>query len=63
MPNLVLSRKEGESVVIDNGTVVVTVVEIRGDNVRLSFEAPETVRVDRLEVHERRKGETDGKET
>jgi carbon storage regulator len=46
---LVLSRHKDERVVI-NGNVVVTVVEIRGDKVRLGFEAPADVEIHREEV-------------
>lgn len=46
---LVLSRKKNESIVIDD-TVVVTVIEIRGDKVRLGIEAPKEVGVHRQEV-------------
>jgi carbon storage regulator len=48
---LVLSRKKDESVVIGDD-VTVRVLEIRGDKVRLGFEAPEDVPVHRLEVWE-----------
>lgn len=48
---LVLSRHRGESVVI-NGNIVVTVVDIRGDKVRLGFEAPDDIPVHRREVWE-----------
>ena len=47
---LVLSRKKNESIVIDDN-IVVTVVEIRGDKVRLGIEAPKEVPVHRKEVH------------
>lgn len=46
---LVLSRKVNEAVVIGDD-VRVTVVEIRGDKVRLGFEAPNDVTVHRQEV-------------
>lgn len=46
---LVLSRKKNESVVIDD-RIVLTVVEIRGDKVRLGIEAPREVPVHRKEV-------------
>ena len=46
---LVLSRKKNESIVINND-VVVTVVEIRGDKVRLGIVAPKEVPVHRQEV-------------
>jgi carbon storage regulator len=48
---LVLSRKKNESIVINND-VVITVVEIRGDKVRLGIVAPKDVPVHRQEVYE-----------
>ncbi len=46
---LVLSRKKNECIVINND-VIVTVVEIRGDKVRLGIVAPKDVPVHRQEV-------------
>src|SRR6478672_10868395 len=48
---LVLSRKNNESIII-NDNITVTVVEIRGDKVRLGIEAPKDVSVHRREVYE-----------
>jgi carbon storage regulator len=48
---LVLSRKKNESIII-NDNVTVTVIEIRGDKVRLGIEAPKDVTVHRREVYE-----------
>jgi carbon storage regulator len=48
---LVLSRKKGETIVID-GTINITVVDVRGDKVRIGIEAPRDVAVHRQEVHE-----------
>ncbi len=48
---LVLSRKKHESIVINND-ITVTVVEIRGDKVRLGIVAPKEVPVHRQEVYE-----------
>jgi carbon storage regulator len=48
---LVLSRKKNESIVI-NDDVVITIVEIRGDKVRLGIVAPKNVSVHREEVYE-----------
>jgi carbon storage regulator len=48
---LVLSRKKNESIVINND-IIVTVVEIRGDKVRLGIVAPKEVPVHRQEVYE-----------
>ena len=53
---LVLSRRIGEQIVID-GNISVTVVEIKGSQVRLGVTAPKSVRVDRQEVHARRQEE------
>lgn len=46
---LVLSRKVGESLLIGDD-IVITVVEARGDAVRLGIEAPRSMRVHRAEV-------------
>src|SRR5882757_6889471 len=48
---LVLSRKKNESIVI-NSDIVITVIEIRGDKVRLGIVAPKDVPVHREEVYE-----------
>lgn len=48
---LVLSRHKDESVVINND-IIVTIVDIRGDKVRLGIEAPREVPVHRQEVAE-----------
>jgi len=48
---LVLSRKKNESIII-NDNIIVTVIEIRGDKVRLGIEAPKDVTVHRREVYE-----------
>lgn len=48
---LVLSRKKNESIVIDD-QIKITIVEIRGDKVRLGIEAPREVPVHRSEVYE-----------
>jgi carbon storage regulator len=46
---LVLSRKAGEQIVISD-TITITIVEIRGDKVRIGIEAPPDVVVHRQEV-------------
>ena len=48
---LILSRKLGEQIVIADN-IVITVVEIRGDKVRLGIEAPREVPVHRKEIYE-----------
>jgi carbon storage regulator len=49
---LVLSRHKGERIVIGND-IVLTVVEIRGDRVRLGFTGPQEVPIHREEVFQR----------
>ena len=48
---LVLSRKKNEQIVIGDG-IVITIVEVRGDKVRLGIEAPAHIPVHRREVYE-----------
>lgn len=50
---LVLTRKPGEEIII-GGNIRITIVSVRGDRVRIGISAPESVTVDRAEVHERR---------
>ena len=49
---LVLSRKTGQSIQIDDD-IFVTVSQVRGGRVRLAIEAPDSVRIVRMEVMER----------
>jgi carbon storage regulator len=51
---LVLSRRVGETIAIDNN-VYVTVLEVVGNRVRLGIEAPKSVHIDRMEVRNRQK--------
>jgi carbon storage regulator len=48
---LVLTRRQGESIVIGQ-EVVVTVLEVRGGQVRLGVHAPNTVAIHRAEVYD-----------
>jgi carbon storage regulator len=48
---LVLTRKPGEQIVIGDG-IVITVLEGRGDGVRIGIEAPRGVLIQRREVVE-----------
>lgn len=48
---LVLSRRKSERVMIGDD-IVVTIVEIRGDKVRLGIDAPDHVGVHRQEVYD-----------
>jgi carbon storage regulator len=48
---LVLSRHRDESIMIGDD-IVLTIVDIRGDKVRLGIEAPQDIPVHRQEVYE-----------
>ncbi len=57
---LVLSRQCNESIMVGDD-VVVTIVDIRGDKVRLGIQAPNEVPVHRREVHEAIRAEQQSK--
>ncbi|HBP63674.1 MAG TPA: carbon storage regulator [Desulfosporosinus sp.] len=46
---LALTRKVGERIVIGDN-IVVTVVSIKGDNIRLAIEAPKEIKIYRGEI-------------
>ena len=46
---LVLSRRTGDSIVID-GQIRVTVLDVRGRTIRLGIEAPRNVEIQREEI-------------
>lgn len=48
---LALTRKIGERIVIGDD-IVVTVVDIKGDNVRLALEAPKNIKIYRGEIYD-----------
>ena len=48
---LILSRRKDESVVID-GRIEVSIVDIKGDQVKLGIKAPRDVKVFRHEVYQ-----------
>ena len=50
---LVLSRKQGERLLVPQCNLVITVVAVRGRTVRLGFTAPGEIRVYREEVWRR----------
>ena len=58
---LVLSRKTNESIVIGEN-IVITVLDIRGDKVRLGVAAPREVAVHRREVYDKIKSLETSKE-
>ena len=50
---LILSRRLGESLIIGDQAVTVTVLSIKGNQVRIRIEAPKHIAVNREEVHKR----------
>jgi carbon storage regulator len=47
---LVLSRRTNESIIV-NGNITITVLEIRGDHIRLGIDAPREISIHREEIH------------
>ena len=55
---LVLSRKTSENVIIAAaGGITVKILSVKGNNVKLGFEADESVEIDREEVFKRKNKE------
>ena len=48
---LVLTRKVGSRIIIDND-IIVTVADVKGDNVRLAIDAPKDIRIYRGEIYD-----------
>jgi len=48
---LVLTRKPGERLVIADN-IVVTVVDVKGDNIRIGIDAPREVKIYRGEIYD-----------
>jgi carbon storage regulator len=59
---LILTRRVGETVMIGN-EVTVTVLGVKGNQVRIGVNAPKDVAVHREEIYERIKREEDGDST
>ncbi|MBF8437857.1 carbon storage regulator CsrA [Halanaerobiaceae bacterium Z-7014] len=49
---LVLTRKKGEKIIIDDN-IELTVVEIEGNKVKLGIDAPKSIEIHREEVYRR----------
>ena len=56
---LVITRTVGEKIYIGEN-ITLAVVSIKGNQVKLAFEAPPSIRIDRTEVHQRILGEAGG---
>lgn len=53
---LVLTRKSGDSIIIGD-EITITVIEIKGNSVRLGIKAPLDVRIFRKEIYDKIKDE------
>jgi carbon storage regulator len=56
---LILTRRVGETVMIGN-EVTVTILGVKGNQVRVGINAPKTIAVHREEIYERIKREQEG---
>lgn len=54
---LILTRRVGQTLVIDEGGITVTVLSLSGNQIRLGVIAPKTTSVDREEVWLRKQAE------
>ena len=55
---LLLTRKIGESIIIDGG-IKITVADIQGNQIRIGIDAPKEVKVYREEIFEKMQAEAD----
>lgn len=53
---LILTRRPGEKLMIGDD-IVITVLEVRGSQVRIGISAPDDVSVDREEIYARKQAE------
>ena len=58
---LVLTRRTGEAIRVGHD-IVVTIIGLKGNQVRLGIEAPKEVAVHRQEIYERIKAESETRE-
>ncbi|MCH9643819.1 MAG: carbon storage regulator CsrA [Gammaproteobacteria bacterium] len=54
---LVLTRSVGERLIINNGEIKLSVLEIKGNQVRIGIEAPKNIAIHREEIFNRIKKE------
>ncbi len=59
---LILTRRIGETIVVGDD-VLVTVLSIKGNQVRIGIQAPPSVSVDREEIHELKVAEREGRKS
>lgn len=59
--HLIFTRNKGQAFMVGDD-VTIRVVSIRGENVKLSIEAPREIAVDREEIRRRKEREIEGQE-
>jgi carbon storage regulator len=52
---LILSRKKGESIIINDQEVIVTLLDIKDGQVKLGFKAIKDINIDRAEIYLKKK--------
>lgn len=57
---LILTRRVGETIMIDNDKIQVVVLGVVGRQIRLGIEAPKDISIHRHEIYERIQAEKDG---
>ena len=55
---LILTRRVGETLIIGDGEINITVLGVKGNQIRLGINAPKDVPVHRKEIHEKIKQES-----
>ena len=60
---LVLTRTSGQSLIIGTGEITLTVLEVRGNQVRVGIDAPKHISVHREEIYQRIQEETKTKKS
>lgn len=50
---LILTRKVGESITIGDGSITVSVIEVKGRQVRLGINAPSDTPIHRMEIFQK----------
>lgn len=51
---LILTRRVGETIVLDGGKIRIMVTQVNGHQVKLGVDAPDGMIIDREEIHEQR---------
>ena len=57
---LVLTRSIGERLIINDGEIKLSVLEVKGNQVRIGIDAPRDVSVDRIRAENQEKPDTVG---